>query len=571
VDLSRKAKVTSVVRLLVKDQLRNNRKTVAITLLFFLLIPLAKLLEPVCIRLLQRPEISTFVLLAVGDWMYAFSLALGTAQRDVLVAEIKKGLVSIFSKNVARTNVVNISKIESTYGSNHTQMLTRLSELFANSLYLVREVISLAAYLVALAIFFGLFYQAVMMVSIVSQFFLQKRLQGRIVDFGEQHTQRESKFHQALDELSNNLSVLQSMGKAGEQAERVVRSAGTISEHYKKNVLSRAITRTLGKVLIQAPTICFLLVWASWKDGFAYPDLIVLANLLLFSVLLTTASIEWTTNFQERVGDLLHLWNLLFSIPARSEGSHEVGDVEGLAVRIEAVRYPDKSRVGGFRYLFDSNWVQLVVKPGQNVIFVGESGCGKSTLLKIMARRFENVAGIEACWRGGLYIRTNGVWYPVPETSLNSYNRAVIYCHQEPEIVLGNVADNIGLGLPDWLPEATRMGLIRKAATIVKLDGRLDSDPKKMSGGERSRTQIARCLALVLFATLEGRRVIFFADEAFSQLDQETAVDLYLKSLEVVQDNRGSMVMVTHNLQLIPLDMGATVYRFAPNGAGIER
>ena len=76
----------------------------------------------------------------------------------------------------------------------------------------------------------------------------------------------------------------------------------------------------------------------------------------------------------------------------------------------------------------------------------------------------------------------------------------------------------------------------------VGLGERLDSFPAKLSGGERQRVAIARALI--------NAPPLLLCDEPTGNLDQETGGRIGSLFLELAEENRVMLIVVTHNLDL---------------------
>jgi ABC-type nitrate/sulfonate/bicarbonate transport system ATPase subunit len=135
----------------------------------------------------------------------------------------------------------------------------------------------------------------------------------------------------------------------------------------------------------------------------------------------------------------------------------------------------------------------LTLKTGEHIGLIGGNGSGKSTLLKV-------IAGLEKSWTGTVQINV-----PVNQR---------VYVHQHPFFFRGTVLDNVLYGLKARLvskPEAQERALDWLGKLGVS--GFQNSDPRKLSGGEKRRVALAR--AFVLNPSL------ILLDEPIAELDDE--------------------------------------------------
>lgn len=197
-----------------------------------------------------------------------------------------------------------------------------------------------------------------------------------------------------------------------------------------------------------------------------------------------------------------------------------------------------KTFAEGERQLAVLRGVELTLAPGQKLGIVGSSGAGKSTLLHILG-------GLDPPSLGSVFVEKEDL-YALKEAKRaklrNRYFGFVFqFYHLIPELsVLENVA------LPAWiagLPKAEANQLAKQALGRVRLDDRWMGSPVKLSGGEQQRVAIARALVL------EPKTVL--ADEPTGNLDQATGLEVMGYLLETVEAVGGSLILVTHNRELV--------------------
>lgn len=168
--------------------------------------------------------------------------------------------------------------------------------------------------------------------------------------------------------------------------------------------------------------------------------------------------------------------------------------------------------------------ITLRIHDGEFFIFVGPSGSGKSTLLRIMS-------GLEKTYEGAVRL---GEGLTHTEVSFVFQQFALL-----PWLT---IAENVELGLIGRdVPEATRRVRVGSELKRFGLEKFSAAYPKELSGGMRQRVGIARALAT--------DPKIIFMDEPFSELDSFTAEALRQELLEIWEERKPTIVMVTHVIE----------------------
>lgn len=169
--------------------------------------------------------------------------------------------------------------------------------------------------------------------------------------------------------------------------------------------------------------------------------------------------------------------------------------------------------------------IDLDVEDGEILVIVGHSGCGKSTLLKI-------IAGLEFPTSGTIELDGKPVAGPGPD-------RTMIF--QEHRLFPWmTIRSNIEFGLRKR-PAAERSEIASRLLKTVDLEEFADAYPAQLSGGMSQRAAIARALAT--------SPEILLLDEPFGALDAFTKIELQDELLRIHEEQRGTMIMVTHDIE----------------------
>ncbi|MER3381876.1 thiamine ABC transporter ATP-binding protein ThiQ [Pectobacterium aroidearum] len=169
------------------------------------------------------------------------------------------------------------------------------------------------------------------------------------------------------------------------------------------------------------------------------------------------------------------------------------------------------------------------VKPGERIAILGPSGAGKSTLLNL-------IAGFLMADSGELRLNSE------PHRETPPAKRPVSILFQENNLFPHlTIEQNIALGLhPGLRLSAAQRETLRQIADRVGLADLLDRLPSQVSGGQRQRAALARCLV--------RHQPILLLDEPFSALDPALRQEMLDLVESVCQEREFTLLMVSHNL-----------------------
>lgn len=178
--------------------------------------------------------------------------------------------------------------------------------------------------------------------------------------------------------------------------------------------------------------------------------------------------------------------------------------------------------------------INLHIKFGEFIIIFGESGSGKTSLLSLLS-------ALERPSEG--------------EVHLLNYNTKALKNHELTKLRLKNIGyifqqygllqdisvlENIKIAAPHVKTEDIRQ-VVRK----LDFENIIDNKIINLSGGQQQRISIARAVV--------KKPKILFADEPTGAVDAQTARQILEMFIKLNQQQKTTIVLVSHNKNLIPL------------------
>lgn len=188
--------------------------------------------------------------------------------------------------------------------------------------------------------------------------------------------------------------------------------------------------------------------------------------------------------------------------------------------------------------------VNLKIKQGEKIAFVGPSGVGKSTIVKLIPYFYE-------IQKGEIFLSN----ISLKDWDLNELRKNISIVSQETFLFSGTLRENLQLANPEatdeQIIEALKLANVNFLGNLEDLEDKsmsfLDTELKErasnFSGGQKQRLGIAR-------AFLKNSPLLIL-DEPTSALDIESE-ELVQKSLKrLIHEKEKTIILVTHKLSLI--------------------
>lgn len=189
---------------------------------------------------------------------------------------------------------------------------------------------------------------------------------------------------------------------------------------------------------------------------------------------------------------------------------------------------------GEFHALKD---ISIAIPKGSLAILKGRSGSGKTTLMNILGALDRPTSG-ELLYEGTDICKLN-------DAKREDLRRSRVgFVFQSVSLIpMMTAFENVEFSMRLAGIKEGRRERVEECLKMVGLGGRMGHMPQEMSGGEQQRVAIARALA--------HRPQVLFADEPTAELDSATAVAVMKLFRELVEREKVTIIMTTHDVGLM--------------------
>ncbi len=399
-----------------------------------------------------------------------------------------------------------------------SSFLLMMSEIFV--VFLLYTLMLLVNYKITL--FLSLF-------MIINAFILIKVLSPIVKKAGLKREEAMKNFFEILNTNLNNFKLI----KLKTKEDGVLNLFKTQSEIFARANITNESVSAMPRIYLEGVGFCvlvFIVVFLVFKNQSDISGILATISIFVLALYrLMPSANRIITSYH----DLLYYrssLDIIYQILKQKEeslGEEKIDFYKELRLENLTFGYKDKKN------LFTC--LNLSIKKGEKIAFIGESGCGKSTLVDI-------IIGLLSPREGRVLLDEN----ELNMKNVKNYRQKIGYIPQNIYLFNDSIAKNISFG--DEVDEEKLQRVIKQANLehFVKnlpqgVQTKVGDGGSNLSGGQKQRIAIARALYL--------DPEILVLDEATSALDTESEARIMDEIYKISKDK--TMIIIAHRLSTI--------------------
>ncbi|HEF2461147.1 TPA: ATP-binding cassette domain-containing protein [Campylobacter coli] len=364
---------------------------------------------------------------------------------------------------------------------------------------------------------------------IINAFILIKVLSPIVKKAGLKREEAMKNFFEILNTNLNNFKLI----KLKTKEDGVLNLFKTQSEIFAKANITNESVSAMPRIYLEGVGFCvlvFIVVFLVFKNQSDISGILATISIFVLALYrLMPSANRIITSYH----DLLYYrssLDIIYQILKQKEESLGEEKIDfDKELRLENLSFGYKDKKNLFTCL------NLSIKKGEKIAFIGESGCGKSTLVDI-------VIGLLSPREGRVLVDKN----ELNMKNVKNYRQKIGYIPQNIYLFNDSIAKNISFG--DEVDEEKLQRVIKQANLehFVKnlsqgVQTKVGDGGSNLSGGQKQRIAIARALYL--------DPEILVLDEATSALDTESEARIMDEIYKISKDK--TMIIIAHRLSTI--------------------
>ncbi|EGB8870735.1 TPA: BC-type lipopolysaccharide transporter PglK [Campylobacter coli] len=364
---------------------------------------------------------------------------------------------------------------------------------------------------------------------IINAFILIKVLSPIVKKAGLKREEAMKNFFEILNINLNNFKLI----KLKTKEDGVLNLFKTQSEIFAKANITNESVSAMPRIYLEGVGFCvlvFIVVFLVFKNQSDISGILATISIFVLALYrLMPSANRIITSYH----DLLYYrssLDIIYQILKQKEESLGEEKIDfDKELRLENLSFGYKDKKNLFTCL------NLSIKKGEKIAFIGESGCGKSTLVDI-------IIGLLSPREGRVLVDKN----ELNMKNVKNYRQKIGYIPQNIYLFNDSIAKNISFG--DKVDEEKLQRVIKQANLehFVKnlpqgVQTKVGDGGSNLSGGQKQRIAIARALYL--------DPEILVLDEATSALDTESEARIMDEIYKISKDK--TMIIIAHRLSTI--------------------
>lgn len=182
--------------------------------------------------------------------------------------------------------------------------------------------------------------------------------------------------------------------------------------------------------------------------------------------------------------------------------------------------------------------INVAIHSNDFAYLIGKTGSGKSSLLKVL---YGELRLSEGAGRVGEFDLNK-----LRKKDIPNLRRKIGIVFQDFQLltdrsVLGNLL--FVMGASGWKSKELKQKRAKEVLQLVGLEGKMNSMPFALSGGEQQRISIARALL--------NKPNLILADEPTGNLDPETSEEIMQLLIAITKEENTAILMATHDMGMV--------------------
>ncbi|EDP4041115.1 ABC-type lipopolysaccharide transporter PglK [Campylobacter jejuni] len=483
---------------------------------------------------LNIPVFEIIVYFGVGLIVFYVFRALLNAYYFHLLARFSKGryhaiAYKVFSKFLNINYEKFTQKNQSEILKSITGEVYNLSTMISSFLLLMSEIFVV---LLLYALMLLINYKITLFLSIfmvLNAFILVKILSPIIKKAGVRREEAMKNFFEILNTNLNNFKFI----KLKTKEDGVLSLFKAQSEAFSKANITNESVAAVPRIYLEGIGFCvlvFIVVFLVLKNESDISGILSTISIFVLALYRLMPSVNRIITSYH---DLLYYHSSLDIIYQNLRQEEENLGEEKLSFNQELKIYNLSFGYEGKKYLFKN--LNLNIKKGEKIAFIGESGCGKSTLVDL-------IIGLLKPKEGQILIDEQ----ELNANNTKNYRQKIGYIPQNIYLFNDSIAKNITFG--DAVDEEKLNRVIKQANLehFIKnlpqgVQTKVGDGGSNLSGGQKQRIAIARALYL--------EPEILVLDEATSALDTQSEAKIMDEIYKISKDK--TMIIIAHRLSTI--------------------